>query len=136
MNLRDLIAAAGAQAKKSGFRTPGFVRPVAEHVALITTEIGEMYEEHRDGHLPTEHWYEYTEADGSKTVLPVRERREEREGVIAYVLGKPIGIPAELGDIVIRACDMAEEHGIDLVAAISEKMIYNATRPLKHGRQS
>lgn len=133
MNLRDLIAKVGAQADKSGFRTPGFVRSVAEHVALITTEVGELYEEHRDGHLPTEFWYEHTAADGSKYV---NASRISRGAMGRDIPGKPVGIPSELADIVIRACDAADEWGIDLVRAIDEKTAYNATRPLKHGRQS
>lgn len=137
MNLRDLITAVGHQARKSGFRLSGFAtREVAEHVALITTEIGELYEAHRDGRLPAEHWFEYTEADGSKVVLSTLTRREERDGVIKVVLGKPIGIASELADVVIRACDFADEHGIDLEMAIQNKIAYNATRPHKHGRQS
>ncbi|MGH2361613.1 MAG: hypothetical protein ACRDGM_13870, partial [bacterium] len=46
---------------------------------------------------------------------------------------KPEGLPSELADIMIRAADTAETYGIDLEAAIMEKMAYNATRPFRHG---
>lgn len=48
-------------------------------------------------------------------------------------LPKPEGLPSELADIVIRVCDTAQTYGIDLEAAIAEKMAYNATRPHRHG---
>lgn len=46
---------------------------------------------------------------------------------------KPVGIPSELADIVIRVFDAAGRYGIDLEKAINEKMAYNATRPQRHG---
>ena len=49
--------------------------------------------------------------------------------------GKPEGVPAELADVVIRCFDMADYYGINLEAAIIEKMEFNKTRPYKHGKQ-
>lgn len=48
---------------------------------------------------------------------------------------KPEGLPIELADIVIRAMDTAEACGIDLEAAILEKMEYNKRRPFRHGNK-
>lgn len=48
--------------------------------------------------------------------------------------GKPIGIPSELADIIIRVCDLAAFHDIDLEKAISKKMQYNKYRPHMHGK--
>jgi NTP pyrophosphatase (non-canonical NTP hydrolase) len=62
------------------------------------------------------------------------------EDLIAEMLeeghtGKPEGFPVELADAVIRLFGLAYEAGIDLPAAIEEKLAYNATRPFKHGKQ-
>lgn len=50
--------------------------------------------------------------------------------------GKPEGLPSELADIMIRVADTAETLGIDLTAAIAEKMAYNKTRPYRHGNKN
>ena len=47
---------------------------------------------------------------------------------------KPEGYAIELADAVIRIADLCGYMGIDLEAAIREKMAYNATRPHKHGK--
>jgi NTP pyrophosphatase (non-canonical NTP hydrolase) len=45
--------------------------------------------------------------------------------------GKPESFAHELADI--RVCDLSGLLGIDLDQAIMEKMLYNATRPHRHG---
>ena len=47
--------------------------------------------------------------------------------------GKPEGVASELADVVIRVCDAANYHGIDLEHAIRRKMDYNDKRPHMHG---
>jgi len=47
--------------------------------------------------------------------------------------GKPEGVASELADTVIRICDLAGMLGLDLGKAIVEKMVYNETRPHRHG---
>lgn len=47
---------------------------------------------------------------------------------------KPEGYAIELADAVIRIADLCGYMGIDLEAAIKEKMAYNATRPRMHGK--
>jgi len=46
---------------------------------------------------------------------------------------KPLGFPTELADIVIRVLDLAAHLGIPLDNVILEKMMYNRTRPYRHG---
>ena len=121
MHIEDLVVSAHAAAVLKGFASDGKRRPVSEHVALMMTELGELYEAHRDGFTPAEHLYE-----GQTGVS--REHNDQTP--------KPVGIPSELADLVIRACDMAGEYGIDLEKAIEEKLRYNRSRPYKHGRQS
>jgi len=58
-------------------------------------------------------------------------REHEYEAYIAE--GKPEGCATELADAVIRILDLAEILGLDLSGAIDAKMLYNHTRPYKHG---
>mgnify|MGYP003575088849 CR=1 FL=1 len=46
---------------------------------------------------------------------------------------KPEGVPAELADVVIRIMHFCGKHNIDLTSAVLEKMMYNSSRPFKHG---
>lgn len=48
---------------------------------------------------------------------------------------KPEGIPSELADIIIRVLDIAAFHEIDIAGAIADKMLYNETRPYRHGNK-
>lgn len=69
----------------------------------------------------------------------VEALEEHREGVkinqtTVTEAGKPEGIPSELADVIIRVGDLAGCYGIDLEAAVVQKMAYNKTRPHKHGK--
>lgn len=46
---------------------------------------------------------------------------------------KPEGIPIELADTIIRCLDFCGLYGIDIEAAVAEKMAFNMTRPFRHG---
>lgn len=81
-------------------------RHISEIVALLHSEASEILEEARDG----------------RTELSYDEN------------GKPVGVPSELADLVIRALDAAEELGIDLERVIEIKAAYNRTRPIRHGK--
>lgn len=95
-------------------------------LALIMTEASEGIEELRDGRGVTETYY----SGGVQTNRGLSEdRRLDANGD----LRKPEGVPSELADAVIRALDCADAWGIDLTAAIEEKLAYNATRGHRHG---
>ena len=82
-------------------------RSFAECIALVHSELSEALQEYRDNHGLNEIYMDDK--------------------------GAPQGVPIELADAVIRICDICEGYGIDLVAALDLKSIYNAKRPYRHG---
>lgn len=76
---------------------------------LIVSEAAEACEDIRSGFLINEIQYE-------------------------SISGKPIGVPTEMADIIIRVLDACAAWGIDIESAIREKVEYNKTRAFMHGR--
>ena len=104
MRIRDLCIESYERAKAKGFYDP--IPSTDSRLLLIHSEVSEALEATRDDEMVTR----LTET------------------------GKPIGLPSELADIVIRVCDFAQHLGIDLEHEIRLKSDYNETRPRKHGR--
>ena len=80
-----------------------------EKMMLIVSEISEAVEEFRDG-----------------------------KGLNATFYGpgnppKPLGIPTEVADAIIRILDWCEANGVDIEKALIEKMEYNESRAFRHG---
>lgn len=92
-------------AVNKGFSDPEF----PEMMALLHSEISEAFEEWR--------------------------RSESTTTGIYYNGNKPEGVPIELADLAIRLFHYCGYLGINLNAAIKEKMKYNETRPYRHGNK-
>lgn len=110
-NLRKVQKQCYRTAKEHGFHE-GPVN-IDQKLMLTVGELHEAHEEVRAGHEPQEIYHHNSK----------------------ILRDKPEGFPIELADAVIRIFDLAEALGIDLQAAIEQKMNYNETRPYKHGKK-
>ena len=84
-------------------------RTIGDLIALMHSELSEALEEYRNGHSPTEVYFNDSKPE------------------------KPEGIPVELADCVIRIFDFCGKYGIDLEYVINQKIAYNKSRPYRHG---
>ena len=113
---------------------------VGEDIALMHSELSEALEDVRDGKHPNAVWYEEKipafNEKGERIVV------DDKPAFVAIKHGKPgdveqmykpCGIPSELADVIIRALHFSGKHNIDIEQAVREKMLYNETRPHKHG---
>lgn len=159
-SLNSLAQAAHATAVEKGF-WEGTRNPF-EILALIHSEVSEATECIRKSQWTNTHHYisvpgqkdvpamrNNPNGNGYQVLLGIRERPgypgafEEDWRELTPALGvelgyevKPVGLPSELADILIRVFDFAAQQRIDLDAAVVEKMEYNATRPHRHGGKS
>ena len=97
-------------------------------LGLIDTEVAEAIEEVRGNHPMNENRYPRQAYLAS---MPDNERDSYPEW--PHGPYKPEGVPSELADVIIRVLDLADAYGIDIGAAVVEKINYNATRSLRHG---
>lgn len=112
LTIKEIVEATYETAKEKGWWTPE--KSFGELIALIHSELSEALEEFRVGKNPTAIYYHEVDLSLDK---------------------KPEGIPIELADVVIRIADLCGCYGIDLEDAIRQKLIYNRTRPYRHGRK-
>lgn len=134
--LKSLVSAAIDQGKVSlsdqkamaDFLKKHSSRSVAESLALIHSEVSEALEADRNNETALK--LEYKIVGGVYDQKYTSECSISEDGII----GKPVGLPSELADIMIRVGDLAGQLNIDLEAVIELKMNYNKTRPIKHGK--
>lgn len=122
-------------------------RTFGDLMALVHSEASEALEDHRAGYAPDALTYTYKTNGKAEAGYDVRQYDgglEVRiEGTwepltpkLAAELGydaKPVGIPSEMADIIIRVLDICGFYGIDIEQAVRVKMAYNDTRPYRHG---
>jgi NTP pyrophosphatase (non-canonical NTP hydrolase) len=94
-----------------------------DRMVLIHSEISEAVEWFREFPENYECYYEGFDINGN-TKFRIKEEQPDL---------KPVGIPSEMADIVIRVMDFCEYVGISLESAIRDKMEYNRKRPYRHG---
>lgn len=94
---------------------------------LVVSEVSEALEEYRNGHAFDA--IRYVHPDG--TVCAAEEMCPI--GIDSGGEAKPEGIPIELADVIIRVLDACAAYNIDIDTAMQNKMLYNTTRPHRHG---
>ena len=134
MEINEMVKKAHENAVNHGFWNPPLDFGTA--IALIHSELSEALEEEREARPMV--WYKCNEDDGVSTCAPQDETdclMYGKENLCKYRSKKPEGVAVELADAVIRIADLCGHLGIDLDAAIREKMAYNEGRPYKHGKK-
>lgn len=86
-------------------------------LALIHSEVSEALEDVRKGRSELRFSDDYHKSDNP----PGHPRL------------KPVGLPSELADVIIRVLDMCGAMGIDIERAVETKHAYNETRSHRHG---
>lgn len=97
-------------------------KPVAfgDAIANIHGELTEAWEEYRHGRKFDEIYFTISE----ESITPNEGWQDDI---------KPEGIPTEFADVIIRVLDACHMYGIDIDAAVAQKMKYNNTRTFRHG---
>ena len=124
--LNELRDEAFRIAKEHGFKDAS----IGEDIALMHSELSEALEDHRAGKIAHEMQYERA-GDGAH--MSAESIDHARVLFNNDKLPKPIGIPSEMADAIIRILHFSGKHGIDIEKAVVEKMAYNESRPYLHG---
>lgn len=117
-------------------------REVGDDIALLHSEVSEMFEAYRDHGL----------ADFTTVTIGNRQKisdnarlhiedmqaqgrlsDEGQQVLAAEGLAKPEGFGSEAADVLIRLLDTCERRGVDLDWEIERKLAYNRTRGHRHG---
>lgn len=105
-----------------------------EGLMLIVSELSESLEDYRKGLQPGMQLFDI---GMDNPYLDLAKYREQVESLPpdqrAMLKDKPVGIPSELADVLIRLCDLCGGFEVPLADAVIAKMRYNRTRPERHG---
>lgn len=98
-------------------------RSVGEDVALLHSEVSEMFEAYRDHGLE----------DATATAGMTPEQVEQFMATYDKPMVKPEGFGSECADVLIRLLDTCRRTGINLREEYQRKSAFNKTRSYKHG---
>lgn len=136
MNLSELVKTAYEITASKGFHA--VPSTFGDRISLCHTELSEAMEAFR---TLDNNSYDairepiYKSSQSGQLTRAASEYKLNSEGTDSLVLNKPEGVWSELADTVIRIADMCGVYGIDLEAAVEEKLAYNRTRPHMHGNK-
>jgi hypothetical protein len=116
-------------ARSKGFWDPSTGNNVGEMLMMVVGELSEAHEEYRAGYALGLIEYEHTDKLTGETTRDRNSFTGQDEEP-----AKPVGFPIEVADALIRTLDLVGGLGIDIEAAVREKMDFNATRPHMHGK--
>ena len=97
-------------------------RRFGEDIALLHSEVSEALEEFRDNRN-----FPYVENEQGECVPVYNADYGDR---------KPLGMPSELADVLVRLLDTCARWGVDIAAEFDAKMAYNRTRGYRHGNKT
>jgi hypothetical protein len=100
-------------------------RTFGDEIALLHSEVSEALEEFRDHGM--EEFYKF-----STGTFP-QKSVESTQMLVQGDIPKPLGVPSEAADILIRLLDFCYRHNINLEDEYHKKMRYNRTRGYRHG---
>ncbi len=106
---------------------------VYETIALLKTECKRIADEHGFTDATPGEDIALMHSELSEALEDIRKGKPMSELTYEGEKRKPVGVPSELADVVIRVMHFCGKHGINLGKAILEKMAYNESRPFKHG---
>lgn len=118
MTLNDMAVSIHAGNKMRGFWDEE--RNIGEMLMLVVTELSEALEAHRSGKICTE---------GDRVAV-----LESEDMAQSFKINVKDTFEDELADAIIRILDICGGLDIDIDFHMRMKLMYNATRPYKHGK--